>query len=302
MTARLHPDVLAVGRDFKVVGMSTPGSVAYKGELLFQPNEEGERVAVVIADAIRCSSTILAAFGAGVAAATVTPKGSNQGVSLAEAERVSEALNLNLILGGELFGRPIPGGKLVNSPRAASAERLDGTLLHFHCTNLGTAFFELSKRAAAFQAAGGFADIYLGSFVNVGAIAARIRADSYSRLFVATGGFYEMLSFEDLVFAGELLACLGLAPDEMDDEARTMLACNQVAASDEERLDAFQTNWIGRWLIRLGKGADIGAIVCNEGVNPEVVERMRKIVPFVAWIADVPVFLPKVIEIDSGLD
>ena len=31
MTAQLHPDVLAVGRDFKVVGMSTPGSVAYKG-------------------------------------------------------------------------------------------------------------------------------------------------------------------------------------------------------------------------------------------------------------------------------
>jgi|GEM_PF-4205881 len=292
MTAQLHPDVLAVGQDFKAIGMSTPQSVAYKGGLLLQPHYPGERVAIVIADAIRCSSTILAAFGAGVAAATVTPKGSDRGISVDAARRASVALNLELILGGELFGRPIPGGKLTNSPRHASTEQLHGTLLHFHCSNLGRAFFELSERASEFQVAGGIVDIYLGSFANVKAIAAQIGSQPYNRYFIATGGFYNMLSFEDLVFGGELLALLDIAPNQMDDEARTMLACNQAAPTENERLEAFQTNWIGRWLIRLGKGADIDAIVCNHEILPEIIDKMRCLVPCIHWIEGVPVFLP----------
>ena len=67
MRTNMHPDVLAIARSFSVIGMATPGSAARKGNLLLQPSFGSEHIAVVLIDAVRCSTTILSALAAGAA-------------------------------------------------------------------------------------------------------------------------------------------------------------------------------------------------------------------------------------------
>src|SRR5262249_22205687 len=150
-------------------------------------------------------------------------------------------------------------GVIGNSPRAVSSALLAGKLLLFHSTNFGSMFTELTGRVAAFNEVGGLADMYVLSFANVDTLADRLRANCYDRLFIATGGFYDVITLEDMVVGGDLLIQLGLRDDQVDDEARTMMACARAISSDHARIAAFQSNWIGRCLTIFNVEPDIGA-------------------------------------------
>jgi hypothetical protein len=64
-----------------------------------------ERLVIVVADVVRCSSTLLTAFGAGLQSATIGVK-SGGGTSRQQAERIGAALGADVVIGGELDGHP----------------------------------------------------------------------------------------------------------------------------------------------------------------------------------------------------
>jgi phosphosulfolactate phosphohydrolase-like enzyme len=294
---QLHPQVLAIAKRFRAAGLPSPEAIERKAGL-FTPNFVGERLCVVASDVVRCSTTILTALAAGAAAVTITVKGSECGTAPSEAKRVATLLDLPLVFGGELHGRPIEGGVIGNSPREVKASSVRNTLLHFQSTNFGAAFTGVVPRIKSFNESGGLAKLLIGSFANIEALAGTVDGFHYDRIFVACGGFYNSASFEDEVFGGELLNLLNIDPHETDDEARLMIAGALLAGSMGKRIDHFQTNWIGRALQQFGMAGDIAAVVSGDGINPTIYERMRSIVPFLEFVDGIPVIFPAARLID----
>lgn len=289
--SKMHAKVVEAGMSFKAVGMPTPGAVERK-EVLLKPNFAWEHIAVVISDTIRCSSTLLAALAVGVRAVTVSTKGGDEGTTAAEARRVARLLDVEMVLGGELHGRPVEGGLIGNSPREVQRAGLVGKHLHFQSTNFGAAFTQLMPRVARFGEAGGRATVYVGAFANLRALAREVGARHYDRVFVVTGGFYESASFEDMVFGGDLLELLEIPTQEMDDEARLMVASAIMAHCSVERAALLRTDWIARCLTVFGMQDDIAAAVTGDGINPTIYSLMRRIVPTVELYGGVPVIFP----------
>ena len=287
----LHPEVLEIAKSFVAIGMPSPQSIRNKGVLL-TPTFEGERVCVVAADVVRCSTTILTALAAGAAAVTVTVKGGERGTTASDARRVAELLELPMVFGGELNGRPIEGGVIGNSPREVKAHSISNTLLHFQSTNFGAAFSELTPLVDSFNQSASVAKMFIGSLANIEALAREVEGFRYDRIFIGCGGFYENASFEDEVFGGELLRLLNIDWFKADDEARLMMASALVAPSSQDRMDHLQSNWIGRALAHFGMGGDIAAIISGEGIDPAIYRRMRTIVPRLQFVEGIPVIFP----------
>ncbi len=146
----LHSDVEGIGRQFKIIGASTPSAFARKGRTPTYPEQTGGAVVAIIGDAIRCSTTILSAFASGAAAMTVTAK-SGQGPTLADSRRIAEHLTIPLEIAGEMHGKPISGGIMGNSPREADSGKLTGRLIAFRSTNFGALFYAVTNWAKAFE-------------------------------------------------------------------------------------------------------------------------------------------------------
>lgn len=289
----LHPNVLGIGMDFRGVAMSTPRTIAEKSRHLLHPRFPGERVAVIVADPIRCSSTVIAVLAAGAVGVTITVKGGAAGTTLEEAQLVGASLGCDVVLGGELHGQPIAGGIIGNSPRAVHSADLSGKLVHFSSTNFGAAFTEMVCRTGLFTAEGGNADLYVSCFHNVLAVSRLVRDGGYQRVFVGTGGFYDYVSLEDAIIAGQLLRAIEIDEDEADDEARTLMACAQAFTDPARVLRAFRSNWIGRALGLFGVDQDIEAVVTGDGIDPQVLMTMRRLIPYVADIETIPVITAK---------
>lgn len=287
----MHPKVIEAGLSFKAVGMSAPSAVERK-EALLQPAFPWESVGIVISDTVRCSTTILTALAAGARAVTVTTKGSDKGTTYAEARRVANMLDAEMVLGGELHGRPIEGGVIGNSPREVRRAGLAGKHLHFESTNFGSAYTELMPRVTAYRRAGGHATIYVGAFANLRALAKKIRANHHDRIFVVTGGFYDSFSLEDMVFGGDLLELLEIPLQEMDDEARMMVASAILAHCPKERIALLQSNLIARCLDAFGMRDDIAAALTGDGIDPTLYSLMQRIVPTVEDFGGVPAIVP----------
>jgi phosphosulfolactate phosphohydrolase-like enzyme len=287
----LHPAVERLGKEFRVVGMSTPSAVARKARLILSPGFVGERVVLVVADAVRCSTTILATLAAGAAAMTISEK-NGRGPSPAEAEEVAAALGLDSVLAGELHGQPIPGGVLGNSPREVRPAAVAGKLVAFHSTNFGAAFWEAAAWAAEFEARGGEPTLAVASFANTPAVSRWLRRRHFHRIGIATGGFYDVVSHEDVVVAGDVIADLRLPQEDLDDEARVMVGAASALPASRDRLASFTTNWIGRSLHHFGMLDDVAAAVAGTGMAPSLWSAMRRLVPVVVRIGSIPVIVP----------
>jgi phosphosulfolactate phosphohydrolase-like enzyme len=291
VSAALHPQVEGIGRQFRVVGAATPSAFVRKAELLLTPNKPGERVAAVIGDAIRCSTTILSAFASGACAMTVTAK-SGQGPTFDESRRIGDHLGMPVELAGELHGKPIDGGCMGNSPREADADKLAGRLIAFRSTNFGALFHAVTGWAMRFRAAGGVPIVAVVSFANAAATAQWVGEIGFDRVIVATGGFYDCISQEDVGLAGDVISALRLPAAELDDEARVMLDAARHRESIADRLDHFRTNWIGRCLANFGMAKDIPAVVNGEGIAPDVYAVMQRQLLAVNWVDGVAVIMP----------
>lgn len=283
----LHPSVVTAARSFYAIGLPAPGAIARKRDILM-PSRPGERLVIVVADIVRCSTTLVTCFGAGLQSATIGVK-SGGGTAREQADLIGAALGAEVVAGGELNGQPIPGGLIGNSPVQAARIAWTGKHLHFNSTNFGAAFAGVHALAQEIRARGGQVDIVIGALANSAAIVGRIAAQPYDRVCVATGGFYESASEEDMIFGGDVFTGLGCAVEEMDDEARLMRFAAQAVPDAEARRVHLHTNWIGRALDRFGMGDDVDAIVTGRHLPAAVYAAMATIIPEVVTVFGEPV-------------
>lgn len=147
----------------------------------------------VAIDVLRATSTLTAALAHGTAAIIPTAE-------LAEA-RTIHAAHPGALLCGERHGLPPEGFDLGNSPREFTPERVAGRII-VHTTTNGTRAVRACARAA---------ETLLGCFLNISAVANRIRAraSELDALVLACAGTFEDFSMEDALFAGSLIEHLG---------------------------------------------------------------------------------------------
>lgn len=287
---KIHTNISDVVKGYKSVGMSTPFIAANKCKMLLHPDFKNHRIAFIVVDAIRCSSTILAAFGAGVKAMTIMVKGGEKGTTPEDAQGISKLLGLEFLLGGELNGQPIPEGIIGNSPaEAANCKELANKHLHFQSTNFGGSFTEVSDHIREYISVGGNADIFVASFVNANAVAEKITSLDYDRVYIVCGGFYNCVSLEDDIVGGMILNQLGFDYNDMDDEARMMLSLYRNFNTPEKQFDVLRTNWISSSLGCFGKEGDVKTVLTGEGIDQATYQKMAMTVPMVQWQNNVPI-------------
>lgn len=289
---KIHTNISDVVKNYKSVGMSTPQITATKCRMILHDDFKAYKIAFVVIDAIRCSSTILAALGAGAKAITVMVKGGERGTKPTDAKNVSNLLGLEFLLGGELNGQPIPEGIIGNSPKeAANCKELVNKHLHFQSTNFGGSFTEVSDQVRDYINTGGNADIFVASFVNAKAVANKIAAMTYDKVYIVCGGFYNCLSLEDNIVGGMILNELAIDQNDMDDEARMMLTMYRQFNTPEKQLEALRTNWISTSLSCFGKEADVLTVLNGEGIDQATWGIMAITVPIVQWQNNVPIII-----------
>lgn len=267
---------------FPVIGMSSTVSVERKLELL-EGVDAGE-TAIVLFDAYRCSSTVLACFAAGISGAFVKEKVvSSGGVDVATAQKLADQAGVQLILGGEFDGKPVPGGIIGNSPIDAFRHDISGALLHFQSTNFGRLFARLTRYI---EDLGGAGDLFVMSFANAQATARHVREGRYERVIVAAAGFFECLAIEDMVVGGEFLHALGRPATDCDDDALAMVAAHLAFDKDDRIL---RGSWTARVLQELSKADDIDDVLHGRRLPAEATARLRSIVLKVEKIGQYPV-------------
>jgi phosphosulfolactate phosphohydrolase-like enzyme/quercetin dioxygenase-like cupin family protein len=287
---KLHSGVCAVMKNYRGIGMSTPFATINKCSILLDETYIHHRVAIVVIDAIRCSTTLLASLGAGVEAVTVMVKGGEKGTPSSVAQLVAKQLDLQMVTAGELNGMPMPGGVIGNCPsEAAACAELSGKLLHFQSTNFGSAFSEVALTVNEFRRIGGTAEIYIASFVNAAMVAKEISTLGYDRVLISCGGFYDNLSLEDDLVGGQIFSLLNLSMDELDDEGRVMLTSFRNFSTPIKQFEVLKSNWISSSLIAFNKEDDVKTVLWGEGIIPSTYKRMQQLVPKVSWFGTIPV-------------
>jgi len=287
---KIHTNISYVVKGYKSVGMSTPFIASNKCKMLLHPDFKKHRIAFIVVDAIRCSTTIIAALGAGIKAITIMVKGGERGTTLKDAQKISKYLGLEFLLGGELNGQPIPEGIIGNSPtEAANCKELANKHLHFQSTNFGGSYTEVTEHIKEYKSIGGDADIYVASFVNAKAVAQKIAITGYDKVYIACGGFYNCVSMEDNIVGGIILNELGFDYNDMDDEARMMLSLYRSFDTSEKQFDVLRTNWISSSLGCFGKEGDVKTVLSGEGIDQATYQKMARTVPMVQWQKNVPI-------------
>lgn len=200
---------------------------------------------VVVTDVLRATTTIVSALAHGAERVIPTPE-------IAAGLQWKQKLGPESRLGGERKGVIIPGYDHGNSPREFTPASIGGRTLVL-CTTNGT---------VAMESARGAARILIGAFVNLSALAARLR--EAPGITVICSGTDRRITREDVLFAGALAAKLGWTSDSagLDDSARLALAAWQEAAatisSGQTTLNQLlRESAGGKNLVQLGYDEDI---------------------------------------------
>ena len=187
------------------------------------PARDLSAIHCVVFDVLRATSTMLTALAAG--AHRIFP-----------VCEISEALRLradhpSALLAGERDGMRIlsasSGGvdfDLGNSPREFTRERVAGREIIMTTTN-GT---------RALQACVGGRRIFAGAWLNLGALAARIRGEQAVDLLIICAGTYDQAAYEDTLAAGALCDLLWpqFEPGRISDSAHIARQLYLDAGSD----------------------------------------------------------------------
>jgi len=209
---------------------------------LVEPAELAGRTVVVI-DVLRATTTICHALAAGATA--VVPC-----LEIDEARARARALGDVARLGGERRGVRIEGFDFGNSPTEYTRAAVAGRTVVFTTTN-GT---------KAMLRAGEAAEILIGAFVNLSAVAAAVARADYVDLLCA--GTFDRITAEDALFAGAVVERL-LADGKdlgngLNDQARlTCDAWRATVASGKPLAAVLRECQGGRNLIAEGFDADI---------------------------------------------
>lgn len=151
---------------------------------LFELYNEGiETKNVVVIDILRATTTICVAFenGAAEMAPVATPE---------EAETLRKT---GYLAAAERNGNTVPGFEFGNSPQEFTQNRVAGKKIAFTTTN-GTRALQLSHAAA---------NVYIGSFLNIDALAQKLLSDNLDTILFCAG-WKDKVNIEDTLFAGAL--------------------------------------------------------------------------------------------------
>ena len=163
-----------------------------KIDLAFTPFElekkdlRGKAVAVI--DALRATSTMIAAFENGCS-------------GFIPVSTVEEAMQLaalkkdpDLLLGGERNAMPLEGFHLGNSPRDYRPEKVRGKIVVLTTTN-GTQALLATRKAA---------EVFIGAFLNISALSRRLE-ETGRDVIIACSGEKGLFCLEDTVCAGAII-------------------------------------------------------------------------------------------------
>ncbi len=203
---------------------------------------------VVVLDVLRASSTIITALGNG--AREVIPA-----ATVESAMKIAGNLGPEqALLGGERNGRIIPGFHLGNSPAEYTESKVRGKSIIFTSTNGSQAI--VKARYAA--------ELAIGAFINLSAVAAAVRVRARDLVILCSGrngGF----SLEDAVCAGMLVSRVVADGDAlMTDGANA--ATRLYRSLGRGILKMMRNSDHGRYLEELGFGADIRYCAAVDGV------------------------------------
>lgn len=192
---------------------------------------------VVVIDALRATSTMVAAFENGCLA--FVPAGT------VEEARELRGRNPGFLLAGERHARPLEGFDLGNSPRDYRPERVRGKTIVMTTTN-GTQALLAARRGA---------EVFIASFLNLGAVAARLRAAGRETV-LACSGEKDCFCLEDTVCAGALIERLEReGPLLKSDAARAARILFEESEADIYGM-LCACEW-GQYLERIGLGKDL---------------------------------------------
>lgn len=182
----------------------------------FQEDELRNK-SVVIIDVLRASSTIVTALKNGAKA--IIPV-----ADMGEASKIAQNVDSeNYLLCGEKDGAQIDGYDLGNSPLEYNEDVVTGKTLIFNTTN-GT---------KAIKKAVGSSNIYIASFLNVGAVVEILKNEEKDIVLVCAG-WKGRLAFEDMLLAGNIIYLLngGTLSDESTDGARVAFGIFEIYGKD----------------------------------------------------------------------
>ncbi len=269
---------------FRVFGMSTPSTIDIKAPMLFHDGSSPP-TAVVVFDAFRCSSTLLACFARGLHAAVLSEKGqSAAGTTIGKAEQLAQELKCKLILGGELHGRAVSGGVVGNSPIESCTAILDDRkLLHFQSTNFARSFNKITDYVH--QQREGLVEIFVISYANAAITAQLIQSSGYERIIAVCGGFFDCMAIEDMTLGGRFISELGIDDGDLDDDSLAMLACYRALNPTPALVGG---GWAGRVLRHIGKAEDIWDVIGTSRLPQHQRRRMSNLILQVRWIHGTP--------------
>lgn len=159
-------------------------------DVAFTPHElkgktfEGKSVVVI--DALRATSTMIAAFENGCSAF----------IPVATVEEAREIVSRNptYLLAGERGALPLAGFDLGNSPRDYQADKVRGKIIVMTTTN-GTGALLASRSGE---------DVFIGSFLNLQAVTERLMETGRDVL-IACAGEKDVFCLEDTVCGGAMI-------------------------------------------------------------------------------------------------
>jgi 2-phosphosulfolactate phosphatase len=201
-------------------------------EIALLPQRDLSETTCVVFDVLRATSSMITALASG---ATEIHPVCTIDEALALKQRLPDA-----VLGGERQGDLIPGFDVGNSPQEYLA--FAGSRIITTTTN-GT---------VALRACEGAERILVGALLNLGALAAELKARASKKVLLVCAGTFETFALEDAYAAGLLIGELGAAT--LTDAA---LAVSGVAARYPDPLAALRTARNGQALAASGRGADV---------------------------------------------
>jgi 2-phosphosulfolactate phosphatase len=222
---------------------------------------------VVVVDVLRATSTMVEALANGAKA--ILPVGTGD-----EAVRMAQNLGRDsVLLCGERKALPIDGFDLGNAPPDFTAEHVAGKSLVMTTTNGTRAFLAVADRRGG--PGSDEANVILaGSFLNLGAVTARLAAgDDDPPAAIVCAGREGRFALEDAVLAGAIIRGLedaGRALEVNDAGVAAQALAGGHMANLQRMLELTAA---GRHLMSVGRGEDLS--FCARLDRTDVIPRFR---------------------------
>lgn len=269
-----------VRAEVKIIGLVGPHQVSSTMKKL---DFRDEKIAIVVADVIRCSTTMLAALAMGAKAVTAVDK--LTGLDHADAEGIGKALGLDTVYGGELFGKAVPGGMLRNSPLDPGLKQISGKHVYFLTSNLGSLLYKIIDSIPTKVISR--TTIILGAYQNMDSVAKYLASHNFDRTIFCAAGLKDGVAVEDIHFMGHLINKTAKEDIYMNAEAHLMTA---TATSIRDIATTTKLTPTGRILEGLGNVADIEACLTPGKLTKGLEDKMSKLVPTATIINKKAVF------------